>query len=410
MFDSPNQREKSFPWKSYNLQVAEGKAFRLEYPSIYETEELAAIRAETRRFVENEVVPHGQKWEEKGRVPRRLFRQLGEIGLFGLRIPESRGGAGLGHLASATVAEEFGKSTFGGVMASVAVHCELAMPYLYRYGSPYLQDKYLPKMMAGELIGALAVSEAGAGSDVAAMTTRAVRDGDKYVVNGSKMFISNGASSDVVVLSARTDPDAVPHRGISLFLVEKGSPGFSVSRTLDKHGWRSSDTAELVFEDCSVPARNLIGEVNRGFYAIMRNFQNERLVLAAAALGEARKALEITLDYVKTRRVFGKVLWAKQAIRHRLAELAAAVEASAQLIYHSAWLLDQGHRAVREVSMVKAFMSELVNRVLYSCVQFHGGMGYMRESTIERMSRDARLHPIGGGATEVMLEEIAKKM
>ena len=242
------------------------------------------------------------------------------------------------------------------------------------------------------------------------MKTRADRDGDEYVVNGSKMFISNGASCDVVVLSAKTDLAVAPHRGISLFLVEKGTPGFSVSRTLDKHGWRSSDTAELVFDDCRVPAKNMIGEPNRGFYAIMRNFQNERLVLAAAALGEAKKALEMTVAYVKSRRAFGKVLWAKQAIRLKLAELAAAVEAGAQLLYHSAWLLDQGQGAVREVSMVKAFMGELVNRVLYSCVQFHGGMGYMRESPIERMSRDARLHPIGGGATEVMWEEIAKKM
>ena len=382
----------------------------LESPSIYETDELAAIRAETRRFVENEVVPHGEKWEEQGRVPRELFTKLGEIGLFGLQVPETRGGVGLGHLASATVAEEFGKSTYGGVMASVAVHGELALPYLYRYGSRELQDRYLPRMMAGELIGALAVSEPDAGSDVAAMKTRAVRDGDEYVVDGTKMFISNGDSCDVVVLSAKTDMKVTPHRGISLFLVEKGTEGFSVSRTLDKHGWRSSDTAELVFEECRVPAGNLIGEPNRGFYAIMRNFQNERLVLAAAALGEAKKALEMTVEYVKSRRAFGRVLWAKQAIRLKLAELAAAVEAGAQLIYHSAWLLDQGRGAVREVSMVKAFMSELVNRVLYSCVQFHGGMGYMRESAIERMSRDARLHPIGGGATEVMLEEIAKKM
>ena len=382
----------------------------MESPSIYESDELAAIRAETRRFVENEVVPHGEKWEEDGRVPRELFIKLGEIGLFGLQVPESRGGVGLGHLASATVAEEFGKSTYGGVMASVAVHGELALPYIYRYGSKDLQDRYLSKMMAGELIGALAVSEPDAGSDVAAMKTRAVRDGEEYVVDGTKMFISNGDSCDVVVLSAKTDSQVAPHRGISLFLVEKGTEGFSVSRTLDKHGWRSSDTAELVFEECRVPARNMIGEPNRGFYAIMRNFQNERLVLAAAALGEAKKALEMTVEYVKSRRAFGKVLWAKQAIRLKLAELAAAVEAGGQLIYHSAWLLDQGRGAVREVSMVKAFMSELVNRVLYSCVQFHGGIGYMRESAIERMSRDARLHPIGGGATEVMLEEIAKKM
>jgi acyl-CoA dehydrogenase len=195
-----------------------------------------------------------------------------------------------------------------------------------------------------------------------------------------------------------------------MFLVEKGTPGFTVSRTLDKHGWRSSDTAELHFDDCRIPAENLLGQEGRGFYAIMGNFQNERVTIGAMAMGEAQAALDLTLDYVRTRKAFGAPLWARETIRQRLARLAAKVEAGRQLVYHAAWLDTQGVDATREVSMVKAYCGELVNEVMYDCVQFHGGMGFMSESTIERMSRDARVQNIGGGATEVMLEEVAKRM
>ncbi|MDP3319137.1 MAG: acyl-CoA dehydrogenase family protein, partial [Bosea sp. (in: a-proteobacteria)] len=236
------------------------------------------------------------------------------------------------------------------------------------------------------------------------------REGDSYVLNGAKVYITNGVHADLYCVAAKTDLSAKPSQSVSIFLVEKGTPGFRIARELDKHGWRSSDTAELVFEDCRIPAENLLGQEGRGFYAIMSNFQNERTVIGAMAMGEAQAAIELTLDYVKTRRAFGAPLWDKQAIRQKLAMLAAKVEAGRQLVYHAAWLDAQGVDATREVSMVKAYCGELVNEVMYACLQFHGGMGYMRESTIERMTRDARVQAIGGGATEVMLEEVAKRL
>jgi len=254
------------------------------------------------------------------------------------------------------------------------------------------------------------VTEPDAGSDVAGIRTRAVRDGDHWVINGSKMFITNGVHGDVYFVGAKTDPTAKGSRGISIFIVEKGTPGFRVGRALRKSGWLSSDTAELVFENCRVPAANLLGGENKGFYQIMRNFQNERIVLGAQTMGEAARAIELTLAYVRERKAFGATLWDKQAIRQRLAMRAAQVEAGRQLVYHAAWLDAQGRECVKEVSMVKALCGELVNDVVYDCQQFHGGFGYMREAAIERMVRDARVQAIGGGATEVMLEEVAKRL
>ncbi|MFP6749470.1 MAG: acyl-CoA dehydrogenase family protein [Alphaproteobacteria bacterium] len=380
------------------------------HDSIHLTEDLRLIRDQIRRFVAEEIVPHGEAWEEEGMVPRDVLRQMGELGFLGMRHPEAHGGSGLNALASLILSEELGRSTFGGVSATVLVHTDMASPHLARYGSEAQKSKYLPPICRGEIITAIAVTEPGAGSDVAGLSTRAVRDGSGYILNGAKMFITNGVHGDLFFVAARTDPDVKASRGISIFMVEKGTPGFSVGRRLDKHGWRSSDTAELVFADCRVPAASLLGEENRGFYAIMENFQNERLVLSGMAIGEAGKALEITLQYLKERKAFGATLWDKQTIRQRLAMLAAEVEAARQLAYHVAWLDGEGLDCVAEVSMLKAMSAEVANRVLYDCVQFHGGMGYMRESTIERMSRDARLLPIGGGATEVMLEEVAKRL
>ena len=224
------------------------------------------------------------------------------------------------------------------------------------------------------------------------------------------MFITNGVHADLYCVAAKTDLSARPSQSVSIFLVEKGTSGLRISRALDKHGWRSSDTAELSFVDCKVPAENLLGQEGRGFYAIMSNFQNERTVIGAMAMGEAQAAIDLTLDYVKTRKAFGAPLWEKQAIRQRLAELTGKVEAGRQPVYHAAWLDAQGFDATREVSMAKAYCGELVNEVMYDCLQFHGGMGYMRESAIERMTRDARVQAIGGGATEVMLEEVAKRL
>ena len=376
----------------------------------YLTEETELLRRQVRRFVETEVTPNAEAWEADGMIPRETFRRMGALGFLGIRYPEAYGGAEMDTLATAVFAEEVGRSTSGGFGASVLVHTDMASPHLARAGSEAQKARWMPRVVAGETVMAIAVTAPDAGSDVAAIRTRAVRDGDGWVLNGAKMFITNGVHADLYVLAAKTDPQAKGSRGISMFLIEKGTPGFGAARALDKMGWRASDTAELVLEDCRLPADALLGEENKGFYAIMANFQNERLVLASMSMGEAQKAIELTLEHVKTRKAFGRPLWSRETIRQRLAMRAAEVEAGRQLVRHVAWLDAQGRDCVKEVSMLKAYCGELVNRVMYDCLQFHGGMGYMRESTIERMTRDARVQPIGGGASEVMLEEVAKRM
>jgi acyl-CoA dehydrogenase len=310
--------------------------------------------------------------------------------------------------------EALARSTSGGFVVTVLVHTDMASPHLVHAGNAAQKARWLPKIVRGECITAIAVTEPDAGSDVAAIRTRAVREGDHYVLNGTKMFITNGVHADLVFVAARTDPHAKGSRGISIFAVERGTPGFRVGRALKKQGWLASDTAELVFENCRIPAANLLGEENAGFRAIMRNFQTERIALGSMAVGHCRTALDLTLDYVNTRKAFGRALWDKQAIRQRLAMLAAKTAAARQFLYHCAWLVDQRHQgsddAVRAVSMLKALTGELVNEVMYTCQQFHGGFGYMREAPIERLVRDARILAIGGGATEVMLEEVAKRL
>jgi acyl-CoA dehydrogenase len=335
---------------------------------------------------------------------------MGALGFLGIRYPEEFGGSALDTLATIVLAEELGRSSFGGVAVTVLVHTDMASPHLANAGSAAQMRRWMPGIVAGTCITAVAVTEPDAGSDVAAIRTSARRDGEDYVLNGTKMFITNGIHADLVFVAARTDPSVKGTRGISIFAVERGAPGFAVGRALKKHGWLSSDTAELIFADCRVPAANRLGEEHAGFYAVMRNFQNERLVLGAMAMGEAQAALELTLAYVRERRAFGGVLWDKQAIRQRLAMLAAKIAAGRELLYATAWRDARGEECVREVSMVKAYCGELVNEVMYDCQQFHGGFGYMRESAIERMVRDARIHAIGGGATEVMLEEVAKRL
>ena len=371
--------------------------------------DLQILRDSIRRYVEKEIVPKAGAWEEQGFVPREALRGMGALGFLGLRYPEEFGGAGLDARATAILAEELGRSTFGGFAITVLVHTDMASPHLVNAGTPDQVRKYLPEVISGKKITAVAVTEPDAGSDVKSIRTTAKRDGADYVLNGTKMFITNGQLADLYFVAAKTDP-AAGSKGVTMFIVEKGLPGFAVGKKLDKHGWRSSDTAELVFANCRVPASNVLGEEGRGFYAIMKNFQNERIAIGAMAIGESQKALELTLEHVKTRKAFGAPLWDKQAIRQRLAMLAAKVEAGRQLVWHAAGLDAEGRDCVKEVSMVKAYCGELVNEVMYDCLQFHGGMGYMRESPIERMTRDARVQSIGGGATEVMLEEVAKRL
>ena len=378
--------------------------------TIFTTPEHEALREQIARFIAREVEPFGEQWEEDGFTPRDVLRKMGSLGWLGMRYPPEYGGAGADVMTSVVFQEALSLSTFGGFIVTVLVHTDMASPHLVNAGSPAQLEKYLPRIIAGELIAAVAITEPDAGSDVAGIRTRARRDGDHWVINGAKMFITNGVHGDLCFVAAKTDPDAKGSRGISMFLVEKGTPGFRVGRALKKQGWNSSDTAELVFEDCRVPAENLLGEENGGFYAVMSNFQTERIALSAMAVGHARTALRLTVDWVKQRKAFGAVLFDKQVIRQRLAMLDAKTQAARAFLYHCAWLASQERDCVREVSMLKALTGELVNEVMYSCQQFHGGMGYMRESPIERLVRDARVLAIGGGATEVMLEEVAKRM
>jgi acyl-CoA dehydrogenase len=367
------------------------------------------LRQSVRRFVSEQVKPRAEAWEEAGCIPREVLREMGRLGLLGIRYSHRHGGSELDTLATVVLAEELGRSTFGGFAITVLVHTDMASPHLFHAGTPEQQDRYMPDIIAGKSIAAVAMTEADAGSDLASMRTTSRRDDDHWVLNGSKMFITNGVHGDIFFVAAKTGEPG-RNRNISMFIVEKGTPGFSVARPLKKHGWLSSDTAELVFENCRIPAGNLLGEENGGFYALARNLQNERLVLGAQALGEASAAIELTVDWVSQRRAFGATLWNMQTIRHQLAMRSAQVEAARALVYHTAWRDARGQEVVKEVSMIKALCGTLVNEVMYDCVQFHGGMGLIRETPIERMARDARVQSIGGGATEVMLEEIGKRM
>ena len=377
--------------------------------SIFFMEDHEMLRSSVRRFVEERIQPVAAAWEKTGFVPREVLREMGELGFLGIRFPEQYGGSALDTMATVVLAEELGRSTFGGFAITVLVHTDMATPHLIHGGNASQLAKYLPDLVAGRKIAAVAMTEADAGSDLAGMRTTARRTDAGWVLNGSKMYITNGVHGDVYFVAAKT---GTPGRGreVSMFIVEKGTAGFTVARPLEKHGWLSSDTAELSFVDCLLPPEALLGEENQGFKALVKNLQNERIVLAAQSLGEATKALELTLAWTQQRQAFGKSLWENSAIRQRLAWQASQVEALRALLYTTALRHAHQENVVSEVSMLKAIAGTLVNQVMYDCVQFHGGSGYMRETTVERMSRDARVQAIGGGATEVMLEEVAKRM
>jgi len=370
------------------------------------------FRASVRSFVEREVVPHVEAWEAAGRIPRSIWPRMGELGFLGVEYDEKYGGGGADLLTTVVLHEECARSRSGSFAMAVGVHTDMASPHLYWTGSEALKEKYLPAICRGETLTAIAVTEPGGGSDVAAIRTRAVRDGDAWVLNGSKMFITNGATADVYFVAARVEAGDAGrrHRGISMFLVERHTPGFTVSRTLDKMGMRASDTAELSFQDVRVHADHLLGREGVGFYEVMRVFQRERLVAGLQAVAMAGRALEDTIAYVRERQAFGGPLADKQVVRHRIADLATLIEAARWLTYAACLKYQAGEEAVREISMVKLFTAEMVNRVAYECVQLHGGYGYMREYAIERFARDARLMPIGGGTSEIMREIIAKQL
>jgi len=374
--------------------------------NIYITPEHELLREQIARFIAREVEPHALAWEEAGCTPREVLRKLGDAGLFGLMYSSEYGGAEADALTNLVFAEALSQSTFGGFIITVLVHTDMASPHLHHAGTKAQLEKYMPGVIAGRTITAVGITEPGAGSDVAGIRTTAKRDGEHWVLNGTKMFITNGVHADLYFIAAKTTQ---ARHGMSMFIVEKGTPGFTVGRALKKSGWLSSDTAELVLDNVRIPSANLLGEENKGFYAVMKNFQTERIALAAMAVGHCTQALAMTLDFVRQRQAFGAPLFEKQTIRQRLAMLDARVQAARAFMYQCAWRVTQQHDVVQQVSMLKALTGELVNEVVQTCQQFHGGMGYMRETAIERLWRDARVLAIGGGATEVMLDEVAKR-
>ena len=374
--------------------------------NIHLTHDHQLLRDQVARFLAEEVEPHASAWEADGKVPREVLRRMGRAGLFGLMYEAEHGGAEADALTNLAFAEALSQCTYGGFIITVLVHTDMASPHLHHAGSAAQKARWMPGITSGELITAVGITEPGAGSDVAGLRTTARREGDDWVLNGSKLFITNGVHADLYFVAARTGPGK---RDISIIAVEKGAPGFSVGRQLDKTGWRCSDTAELHFDDCRVPVGHLLGEEGKGFYAVMKNFQTERIALAAMAVGHCTQALRLTLEHVKTRQAFGGPLWNQQTVRQRLAMCDAKTRAAQAYTWHCAWRVSEGHDIVQDVSLLKALTGELVNEVTQTCQQFHGGMGYMTGTPVERLWRDARVLGIGGGATEVMLDEAAKR-
>jgi acyl-CoA dehydrogenase len=376
------------------------------------TDEHEMLRRTLRAFVEKEVTPHVGAWEDAGQIPRAFWRRLGELGVLGLEFPAEYGGGGGDFLSSVVLGEEMARCRSGGVAFSVLVHTDMSSPWLTRYGTPAQKAKYLPGIIRGETVCALGITEPGTGSDMAALATRAERQGDHYRLTGSKIFITNGVYGDLYFVAARTGSGTAErrHDGISMFLVERGLPGFAVSRKLDKMGMRASDTAELTFEDCPVPAENLLGVEGRGFQQLATGLQRERIMAAVLALAGADQALDDTLGYLKERTAFGEPLAARQVLRHRVADLATQLEAARRLVYHAAGLYTAGEECVKEVSMAKLFATEVANRVAWEAVQLHGGYGYMREFPVEGFFRDVRLWTIASGTSEVMREIIARRL
>jgi alkylation response protein AidB-like acyl-CoA dehydrogenase len=376
------------------------------------SDEHEMLRRSIHAFVEKEVAPRVGEWEAAGRIPRELWQRLGELGFLGLEFPQEYGGSGADFLASVVLGEEMARCRSGGVAFSVLVHTDMSSPWLVRFGTDAQKRKYLPGIARGETVCALGITEPGAGSDMAALTTRAERDGDVYRLTGSKIFITNGVYGDLYFVAARTGPGTPDrrHAGISMFLVERGLPGFTVSRKLDKMGMRASDTAELAFHDCPVPAENLLGVEGRGFQQLAAGLQRERLMAAVLARSGAEQALEDTMSYLRERTAFGEPLAQRQVLRHRVADLATDLEAARELVYHAIRLFMAGEDCAREVSMAKLFATEVANRVAYEAVQMHGGYGYMREFPVEGFFRDVRLWTIASGTSEVMREIIARRL
>ena len=373
------------------------------------TEEHDAFRNTVRQFVERELKPHASKWEEAELFPRELFGKAAELGLFGLKYEERFGGTNAGFFFEAVAIEELSKCGSGGVAAGLIGQATIATGPVHLFGTDAQKEKFLTRAIKGEWIGAFAVTEPNAGSDVAGVRTTARRDGEHWVLNGSKTYITNGVRADYVIVAAKTDVTK-GHKGLSMFLVEKGTPGFSVTKKLQKVGWRASDTAELSFEDCRLPADALLGAEGNGFAQIMGNFQWERLSLALGAIGAADDILETAIAFTKNREAFGQSIAKFQVTKHKLADMATELEAARQLTYHALRLHAAGEWALAQTAMAKKYATEMCCKLADMSLQLHGGAGYMMEYDIQRHWRDARLGPIGGGTSEIMNEIIAKQL
>ena len=365
------------------------------------------IRRTAREWVAAEILPHVDEWEEAGSFPRDLYRRAADVGLLGVGYPAEYGGTP-GDLFTQVVAwEEVARCGSGGLGASLG-SLHIALPPILKFGTEEQRARFLPPVLAGERIAALAVTEPGGGSDVAGLATTAIRDGDEYTVSGSKTFITSGCRADQYTVAVRTGGEG--HGGISLIVIEADTPGFTRSEPLKKMGWWASDTAELFFDDCRVPAANLIGPENMGFVAIMENFQKERLQMSIVANVTAELALDACLSYVKEREAFGRPLAGFQVLRHKLVDMATKVEVSREYTYRVAARMAEGEDQVTEVSMAKVFSTEASDFVTHEAVQIFGGYGYMREYLVERLYRDNRILSIGGGTTEIMKEIVAKRI
>ena len=363
------------------------------------------VRRSVKEFVTREITPYIEDWEETGEFPRNIYKKASDVGILGTGYPETYGGTPGDIFFQIAVWEELMRSGSGGFVASLG-SLNIALPPIVRLGTEAQKKRFLPQVLAGEKIAALAITEPGGGSDVANLQTTAVRDGDHYVVNGSKAFITSGCRADQITCAVRTGEEGA--HGISLLVIESKTPGYSVSEKLKKTGWWSSDTAQIFFDDCRVPVDNLLGSENQGFYGIMGNFQSERLQLAIIANMTAQLALEASLQYSKERKAFGKSLKSFQVTRHKLVDMATMVEVSREFTYRVAAKIDAGIDQIKEISMAKNFACNVSDKVTYDAVQIFGGYGFMRGYLVERLYRDNRILSIGGGTTEIMKEIISR--
>ena len=373
---------------------------------MYFTEEHEAFRQSFKDFLQKEVKPHIEKWEATGTIDRFIWKKFGEMGYFGLNTPEAYGGLNLDIFYTLIFLEELQKIDSGGFAAAMWAHAYLAMTHVNKEGDERIKSEYLTASVEGEKIGCLCISEPFGGSDVAGMRTTAVKKGDTYVINGSKTFITNGVYSDYLIVAAKTNPED-KHKGMSIFIVDRDTPGITASK-LNKLGWRASDTAEIAFDNVVIPASNLMGEEGKGFPYIMQHFALERLIMAVNAHARAEYALQYAIQYMSERQAFGTTLDQFQALRHKVAEMAADVEMHKEFNYSIAKRLDQGQYVVKEASMAKMVSTKMADAVIYDCLQLLGGYGYMEDYPMARLMRDSRLGPIGGGTSEILKEIIAK--